>query len=48
MITPAVAPMNKSGPPRTLIVVISLVVSLVAGLGLALLREQFSPGHRKP
>jgi uncharacterized protein involved in exopolysaccharide biosynthesis/Mrp family chromosome partitioning ATPase len=43
IITRAVPPLDKSGPPRKLIISGSLVLGLIAGLGLALLREQFDP-----
>ncbi|HML06945.1 MAG TPA: exopolysaccharide transport family protein [Xanthobacteraceae bacterium] len=43
IITRAIAPTTKSGPPRMLIVAGSLVIGLIAGLGLALLRDQFDP-----
>lgn len=43
IITRAVPPLDKSGPPRKLIIAGSLMLGLIAGLGLALLREQFDP-----
>jgi uncharacterized protein involved in exopolysaccharide biosynthesis len=41
VISRAVPPTTKSGPPRSLIVAGALVLGLLAGLGLALAREQF-------
>ena len=46
IITRAIAPTAKSGPPRMLIVGGSLFIGLIAGLGLALLRDQFDQAIR--
>jgi polysaccharide biosynthesis transport protein len=46
IITRAVPPTAKSGPPRMLITAGSLFVGLIAGLGLALLRDQFDTAIR--
>jgi polysaccharide biosynthesis transport protein len=43
IITRAVAPTGKSGPPRMLIVAGSLVFGLIAGSMIGLLRDQFNP-----
>lgn len=43
IITRAVAPTAKSGPPRMLIVAGSLVFGLIAGGMIGLLRDQFNP-----
>jgi polysaccharide biosynthesis transport protein len=43
IITRAVAPTAKSGPPRMLIVAGSLVFGLIAGSMIGLLRDQFNP-----
>jgi uncharacterized protein involved in exopolysaccharide biosynthesis len=48
IITRAVPPLDKSGPPRKLMIAGSLIIGLVAGLGLALLREQFDPSIFSP
>jgi polysaccharide biosynthesis transport protein len=42
MITRAVPPANRSGPPRMLIVAGALGVGLLVGLGLALVRDQLA------
>jgi polysaccharide biosynthesis transport protein len=43
VISAASPPLEKSGPPRTLIVAGSLIFGLIGGIGFALLREQFDP-----
>jgi polysaccharide biosynthesis transport protein len=48
MITRAVPPANRSGPPRLLIVAGALGVGLLVGLGLALVRDQLASSSMLP
>ncbi len=43
VISAASPPLEKSGPPRTLIVAGSLMLGFIGGIGFALFREQFDP-----